>query len=561
MSTEESENIPEMTDPGLKSRPAWQALAAHYAEIKDEPMRNMFAADPERFHHFSLQFEDILFDYSKNRVTKETINLLVQLAEECELPQRRVQMFAGEKINNTEGRAALHTALRNRFGEPVYVDGEDVMPEVLAELDHIREFTREVRSGEWKGYTGKQITDVVNIGIGGSDLGARMACEALSPYTQPDLKIHFVSNVDGTQITEILNHLDPETCLFIIASKTFTTQETMTNAATAREWFLVSAEIDSAVARHFAAVSTNTSAAETFGIDPANVFGFWDWVGGRYSLWSVVGLPIALAVGMKRFEEMLEGAHAMDQHFLNAPLDQNIPVIMAMLGVWYSNFFAASSHAVLPYDQYLDKLVDYLQQLDMESNGKSVTRDGQAVDYKTGPVIWGRAGTNGQHAFYQLIHQGTRLVPCDFIAPIESQNPVGEHHKILLANFFAQTEALMKGRTEAEARKMLQDTGLDEAAIKERLPHVIFQGNRPSNSVLFRKLTPRTLGSLLALYEHKVFVQGVIWDVNSFDQWGVELGKQLAQNILPELEGDAEISSHDASTNGLINYYKAELKE
>ena len=545
-----------MTKQGLKSRPAWQALVAHYADIKGEHMRDMFASDPVRFHRFSLQFGDILFDYSKNRITKETLDLLIRLAEESDLIQRRAQMFAGEKINNTEGRAALHTALRNRSGEPVYVDGKDVMPEVLAELDHMREFTHEVRSGEWKGYSGKQITDVVNIGIGGSDLGARMACEALTPYTQPSLNTHFVSNVDGTQITEVLKQLDPQTCLFIIASKTFTTQETMTNAMTARKWFLAAAEDDSAVARHFVAVSTNTAAVETFGIDPANMFRFWDWVGGRYSLWSVVGLPIALAVGMERFEEMLDGAYAMDQHFLTAPLDQNIPVIMAMLGVWYSNFFAAGSHAVLPYDQYLDKLVDYLQQLDMESSGKSVTRDGQTVDYKTGPVIWGRAGTNGQHAFYQLIHQGTRLVPCDFIAPIESQNPVGEHHKILLANYFAQTEALMKGRSEAEAREMLQQAGLNKNEIEERLPHVIFKGNRPSNSILFHKLTPRTLGSLLALYEHKVFVQGVIWDVNSFDQWGVELGKQLAQNILPELESGAEINSHDASTNGLISYYK-----
>ena len=550
-----------MTDQRLKSRSSWQELQRHYERIKDTPLRDLFAADSRRFNKLSIEFEEILFDYSKNRITAETMELLIRLANDCDLPARRAEMFSGKKINNTENRAVLHTALRNRSGEPVFVDGEDVMPEINAELEHMREFTSQVRQGDWKGYTGKQITDVVNIGIGGSDLGARMVCEALAPYTRTDLKTHFVSNVDGTQITEILRLLDPETSLFIVASKTFTTQETMTNAATARDWFLAVADDDSAVAKHFVAVSTNTQAVEKFGIDSANMFRFWDWVGGRYSLWSVVGLSIALAIGMEKFEQMLEGAHSIDQHFLQAPLEQNIPVIMAMLGVWYSNFFAASSHAVLPYDQYLDKLVDYLQQLDMESNGKSVTRDGQAVDYKTGPVIWGRAGTNGQHAFYQLIHQGTRLVPCDFIAPVESQNPVGEHHKILLANFFAQTEALMKGRNEEEARGMLQQAGLDEKDIVERLPHVIFQGNSPSNSILFHKLTPHTLGSLLALYEHKVFVQGAIWNVDSFDQWGVELGKQLAQTILPELEGANEVNNHDASTNGLINYYKATLKE
>ena len=541
----------------LQSKPAWQALKAHHAQMRETHMRDLFAEDAARFERFSIRFEDMLLDYSKNRITAETMGLLLRLAEECGLPERRAAMFVGEKINNTEGRAALHVALRNRSGEPIHVDGKDVMPEVLDELAHMRTFTEQVRSGEWRGYTGKPLTDVVNIGIGGSDLGARMACEALTPDARSGPGTHFVSNVDGTQISEVLRQIDPETTLFIIASKTFTTQETMTNAQTARKWFLEAAGDEAAIARHFVAVSTNAEAVEKFGIDTANMFRFWDWVGGRYSLWSVVGLPIALAIGMDKFEEMLDGAHAMDQHFLHAPLAENMPVVMALLGVWYTDFFDAGSHAVLPYDQYLDKLVDYLQQLDMESNGKSVTRDGEAVDYKTGPVIWGRAGTNGQHAFYQLIHQGTRLVPCDFIAPAISRNPVGNHHQILLANFFAQTEALMLGRTEEEARKMLENAGLEEAAIEERLPHVIFPGNRPSNSILFRELTPRTLGALIALYEHKVFVQSVIWDINAFDQWGVELGKQLAQKILPELEMEGETGGHDASTNGLINYFKS----
>jgi glucose-6-phosphate isomerase len=541
---------------GLTSLPVWQDLQSHFEQIGRQHMRDMFAADSRRFEKFSLRFEDILLDYSKNRISEETLKLLLRLARDCGVESRRDQMFAGEKINNTEGRAVLHTALRNRSDRPVWVDGEDVMPAVRSELDHVRVFSEEVRSGQWLGYSGKQITDVVNIGIGGSDLGARMVCTALKPYRHDVLKVHFVSNVDGTHISEVLRELNPESTLFIVASKTFTTLETMANADTARNWLLKSVADEAAIARHFVAISTNARAVSAFGIDTRNMFRFWDWVGGRYSLWSVIGLPIALAIGMDAFEELLDGAHAMDVHFQTAPLEQNMPVILAMLGIWYINFFGTETQAVLPYDQYLNKLVDFLQQLDMESNGKSVRKGGQPVRYATGPVVWGSAGTNGQHAYYQLIHQGTRLIPCDFLAAAITHNPVGDHHRLLLANFFAQPEALMLGRTAEQARALLQQSGMDEVTLELRLPHMVFEGNRPSNVMLYRQLTPRTLGSLLAMYEHKVFVQGVIWDVDSFDQWGVELGKILAQQVLPELLGEPALTTHDSSTDGLIRYYR-----
>ncbi len=535
---------------------AWQALASHYDALKDVHMRELFARDPQRFERFSLRFEDILLDYAKNRITAETLELLLDLARECDVEGWRARMFGGEKINVTEDRAVLHVALRNRANRPIRVDGEDVMPEVNAVLARMAGFTERVRSGDWTGHTGKPIHHVVNIGIGGSDLGPVMVCEALRPYGQEGLSMHFVSNVDGTHMAETLKRVDPETTLFIIASKTFTTQETLTNAHTARRWFLEHAGDESAIARHFVAVSTNRDGVVKFGIDPEHMFGFWDWVGGRYSLWSAIGLPIALYVGMERFEELLEGAHAMDEHFRTAPLGENLPVILALLGVWYVNFFEAHSHAILPYDQSMLRFPAYFQQGDMESNGKSVDRQGRRVHYHTGPVIWGEPGTNGQHAFYQLIHQGTRLVPCDFLAPCESHHPVGEHHPILLSNFFAQTEALMRGKTLEEVQDEMRAAGVDEATLEAVGPHRVFEGNRPSNSILFRRLTPRTLGSLVALYEHKIFVQGVIWNVNSYDQWGVELGKQLAKTILPELSGEAPVSGHDASTNGLINHYR-----
>lgn len=543
--------------PSLTTNPTWKQLQDKATAMQSTHMRDLFADDPERFKRFSLKFEDILLDFSKNRLDDETVDLLNKLATQQGVEDWRERMFKGEKINTAEDRSVLHVALRNRSNDPILVDGEDVMPGVNAELEHMREFTRQVRSGEWHGYTGKPIDSIVNIGIGGSDLGPAMVCEALDPYQLPRLSMHFVSNVDATHIAEVLKQVNPETTLFIVASKTFTTQETLTNAHTARSWFLDHARDEKAIAKHFVALSTNAKAAEAFGIDTDNMFRFWDWVGGRYSLWSTIGLPIALAIGMDNFESLLEGAHAMDRHFVEAPLEQNMPVILAVLGVWYSNFFAAESHAILPYDQYMDRFADYFQQGDMESNGKSVDRQGKNVDYQTGPIIWGQSGTNGQHAFYQLIHQGTRLIPCDFLAPIKSQNPIGEHHKILLSNFFAQPEALMQGRTAQEAEDEMRKEGLDEATIKRRLPYTVFRGNNPTNSILFEKLTPRTLGSLIALYEHKIFVQGVIWNINSFDQWGVELGKVLAKKILPELQGDNVVDSHDASTNGLINYFKS----
>jgi len=537
--------------------PAWQTLEAHYAQVKDLHLRALFAQDPGRFERFSIQFNDILFDYSKNRITDETMRLLLNLAEEAGLSAQIEAMFSGEKINNTEQRAVLHTALRSQSDAPVLVDGADVMPEIHSVLAKMRRFSESVRSGEWRGFTGKPITDIVNIGIGGSDLGPKMVCAALKPYSKRGLRVHFVSNVDGTDIAETLKQLNPETALFLIASKTFTTQETMTNAHTARDWFLARSGDERHIARHFAAMSTNTQAVKTFGIDPENMFEFWDWVGGRYSLWSAIGLSIALFVGMDNFEALLRGAYAADQHFRSAPLAQNIPVLMALLGIWYNNFFGAQSHAILPYEQYLEYFPAYFQQGDMESNGKSVSRTGDALNYSTGPIIWGQPGTNGQHAFYQLIHQGTKLIPCDFLAGVETQNPLGSHHAILLSNFLAQTEALMKGRTPEEARAELAAQGYTGAEL-DLLTHAkSFPGNRPTNSFLYQKLTPETLGTLIALYEHKIFTQGVIWRVNSFDQMGVELGKQLAKAILPELEDPAPVHTHDSSTNGLINAIKS----
>jgi len=541
----------------LEQTPAWQALGQHYAQIKDLHMRGLFAHDPSRFERFSVQFKDILFDYSKNRVTDETMRLLLNLAEEAGLPTWIEAMFSGEKINNTEGRAVLHTALRNQSDTPVFVDGTDVMPEIRRVLSRMRRFSENVRSGDWRGFTGKPITDIVNIGIGGSDLGPKMVCAALKPYGKHGLRVHFVSNVDGTDIAETLKILNPETALFLIASKTFTTQETMTNAHSAREWFLARSGEERHIARHFAAMSTNTQAVRAFGIDPENMFEFWDWVGGRYSLWSAIGLSIALFVGMDNFEALLRGAYEADQHFRGAPLNQNIPVLMALLGVWYNNFFGAQSHAILPYEQYLEHFPAYFQQGDMESNGKGVSRAGETLLYSTGPIIWGQPGTNGQHAFYQLIHQGTKLIPCDFLAGVESQNPLGSHHAILLSNFLAQTEALMKGRTLEEARAELTIQGYSGAELELLTRAKTFPGNRPTNSFLYQKLTPATLGALIALYEHKIFAQGIIWRVNSFDQMGVELGKQLAKVILPELDGTQPVHTHDSSTNGLINAIKS----
>ena len=540
----------------LTESPAWKGLEGHYKSVASAHMREMFAQDNERFKRFSLQWQDFVHDYSKNRITPETMRLLFNLARQADVEGWKEKMFRGEKINVTENRAVLHTALRNRTGRPILVDGKNIMPEVNGVLQHMRQFSEAVRDGNWKGYTGEQITDVVNIGIGGSDLGPVMVTEALKPYNSPNLRVHFVSNVDGTHIVETLKQLNPETTLFIIASKTFTTQETLTNAESAKSWFLQSVKEPSAVARHFVALSTNTQEVAKFGIDTKNMFEFWDWVGGRYSLWSAIGLSIAVSIGFENFEELLTGAHEMDEHFRTAPLEENMPVVLALIGIWYNNFFGAETHAILPYDQYLHRFPAYLQQGDMESNGKYVDRNGNTVDYSTGPVIWGEPGTNGQHAFYQLIHQGTKLIPADFIAPIETHNPVGDHHEILLSNFFAQTEALMKGKIPQEARSELQSSGMDTAALEKLLPHKVFEGNRPTNSIMFRKLTPRTLGSLIALYEHKIFVQGIIWNINSFDQWGVELGKQLAKTILPELKPPGTVTAHDSSTSGQIFFYK-----
>ena len=536
---------------------AFGDLKQHFHWIRDKHMRDFFQEDPARAERFSLEWRDILFDYSKNRITDETKRLLIALAEECGLKQAIEAQFAGEHINVTENRAVLHTALRNRSNRPVMVDGKDVMPDVNAVLDQMKRFTERIHSGEWKGYTGKAITHVVNIGIGGSDLGPVMVTEALKPFSNRTIQLHFVSNVDGTHIAETLRKVDPETTLFIIASKTFTTQETMSNAVSARNWFLEFAQDSHHVAAHFVAVSTNATEVAAFGIDPANMFVFWDWVGGRYSLWSAIGLSISLSLGFENFEALLEGAHAMDQHFETADFVQNVPVMMALLGIWYVNFFGASSQAILPYDQYMHRFAAYFQQGDMESNGKQVDRTGHPVSYQTGPIIWGEPGTNGQHAFYQLIHQGTQLIPADFIAPAISQNPVGQHHTLLMSNFFAQTEALMNGKQRQTVEAELRAKGMNEAEISLHTPFRVFEGNRPTNSFLIKHITPYNLGALLAAYEHKIFVQGVIWNVFSFDQWGVELGKQLATRILPELEHNEEINSHDSSTNLLINHWKA----
>ncbi|MFC1536921.1 glucose-6-phosphate isomerase [Pseudomonadota bacterium] len=541
----------------LTQSPAWKALSEHYESISKCHMRELFRDDSDRFDRFSFKFKDILLDYSKNLCSEETIRLLIELANQAGLRGAIDSMFNGEKINNTEDRAVLHTALRNRSNRPVMVDGEDVMPGVNSVLARMREFTDKVRDGQWLGSTEKPITDIVNIGIGGSDLGPVMVCDALKPFAKEGLNVHFVSNVDGTQIVETLKGLSRETTLFVIVSKTFTTQETIANAKTARDWFLTRGGSKAAVAKHFVAVSTNAKAVQNFGIDADHMFEFWDWVGGRYSLWCAVGLSIALYVGMDNFEKLLSGAHDMDEHFRTAPFEENMPVILGLLGVWYNNFFGADSHAILPYDQYMHRFPAYFQQGDMESNGKRVTRDGEAVDYSTGPIIWGEPGTNGQHAFYQLIHQGTKLVPTDFLAPIDTKNPIGQHHTLLLSNFFAQTEALMLGKTEDEVRSELEAEGVTGEALEAAIPHRVFPGNRPSNSLLFQKLLPETLGSLVAMYEHKIYVQSVIWNLNAFDQWGVELGKQLARKILPELMLDDEVTSHDSSTNGLINEYKS----
>ncbi|MCC6217384.1 MAG: glucose-6-phosphate isomerase [Polyangiaceae bacterium] len=542
----------------LTETTAWKALAAHRREHDALHLRQLFAEDPRRFERFSTSVGGVLFDYSKHRVTERTRDLLLELAAERGLRRAIDAMFAGEKINVTEDRAVLHVALRNRGDRPILVDGADVMPLVNGVLGRMRDFSSRVRSGAWTGHGGRRLTDVVNLGIGGSDLGPVMVTEALKPYGRGGLRPHFVSNIDGTHLTETLRGLDPATTLFCVASKTFTTQETMTNARSARDWLLATLREPSAVAKHFVALSTNARAVSEFGIDTANMFEFWDWVGGRYSLWSAIGLPIALAIGMDHFEELLAGAHEADEHFRTTPFGENVPVLMGLLGVWYSGFFDAHTHAILPYDQYLHRFAAYFQQGDMESNGKGVTRSGEPIsDYMTGPVVWGEPGTNGQHAFYQLIHQGTRLVPCDFLAPVVSHNPLGDHHRILLANFFAQTEALMRGKTPDEVRAELGRAGLPAQRIEALVPHRTFSGNRPTSSFLFDRLDPRTLGLLVALYEHKIFVQGVVWDVNSYDQWGVELGKQLANAILPELEGDTPVTTHDASTNGLIAHFKA----
>ena len=535
---------------------AWKDLKAHAREMANVHMRDLFAADPKRFESFSARVGAMLLDYSKNRITGETRERLLELARVAEVESWRDRMFAGERINTTEDRAVLHVALRNRSGHAIRVGGEDVMPKVAAVLAQMRDFTERVRSGAWVGATGRRITDVVNIGIGGSDLGPAMVTEALTPYHPEGMRFHFVSNVDGTHIAETLKQLNAESALFIVASKTFTTQETLTNATTARDW-LVERLGEAAVASHFVALSTNTEAVTAFGIDAANMFAFWDWVGGRYSLWSAIGLPIAIAIGMDRFEELLAGGHAMDTHFRTAPLSENLPVLLALVGIWNADFLGCDTYAVLPYDQYLRRLPAYLQQLDMESNGKGVTRDGAPAKVGTGPILFGEPGTNGQHAFYQLIHQGTRPVPADFIASVETHNPLGEHHPIFLSNFFAQTEALMKGKTEAEARAELVGSGVKGEALDLLSKHKAFTGNRPTNSILVRRFDPHTLGMLIALYEHKIFVQGIVWGINSFDQWGVELGKQLAKNILPELGDSVPVDTHDSSTNGLINTFKA----
>ncbi|MFA0962439.1 glucose-6-phosphate isomerase [Roseivirga sp. BDSF3-8] len=539
---------------------SWQKLKKHQEFMQDIHMKDLFASDEDRFGKFSIRLDDILVDYSKNRIVGETMDLLLQLAEEAKLADAIERMYRGEKINKREHRAVLHVALRRRSEDPIFVDGKNVMPEVHAVLDQMKRFSDSLLNGEWKGYSGKAITDIVNIGIGGSDLGPVMVTEALRPYKKNNIQAHFVSNVDGTHIAETLKKLDPETTLFMIASKTFTTQETMTNAETAREWFLKSAGDKEHIKKHFVAISTNREGVEDFGIDPENMFRFWDWVGGRYSLWSAIGLSIACTIGFENYRELLDGAHEMDEHFRHTHFRNNIPVILGLLGIWYNNFFNAQSHALLPYDQYMHRFPAYFQQGDMESNGKYVDRDGNPVTYETGPVIWGEPGTNGQHAFYQLIHQGTKMIPCDFLAPAQTHNPIGDHHVKLLSNFFAQTEALMNGRELEEVKTELREKGMDRREIDQLSPYKVFKGNNPTNSILFTKLTPKVLGMLIAMYEHKIFVQGVIWNIFSFDQWGVELGKQLAKKVLPELENDEHVTSHDSSTNGLINAFKSMKK-
>ncbi len=534
---------------------SWKKLTANFDE--NLQLKDLFAKDENRFQTFSRILDnEILLDFSKNLITNEIFDSLLNLAEETELKNAINAMFAGEKINRTENRAVLHTALRNRSNKPVLVDGEDVMPKINAVLEQMKNFCEKIHGGEWKGYTGKKITDIVNIGIGGSDLGPVMVTEALKKYKIDGISAHFVSNVDGTHIVETLKNLNPETTLFLVASKTFTTQETMTNAHSARDWFLAAAKDEAEVAKHFAALSTNAKAVAEFGIDVANMFEFWNWVGGRYSLWSAIGLSIALTIGFDNFIELLEGAHEMDNHFATADFKDNYPVILALIGIWYNNFYGAETEAILPYDQYLHRFAAYFQQGNMESNGKYIDREGNKVDYQTGPVIWGEPGTNGQHAFYQLIHQGTKLIPCDFIAPAISQNPIGDHHEKLLSNFFAQTEALAFGKTREQVEQEFIAAGKSLEEVADVIPYKVFEGNRPTNSILVKKITPRILGKLIAMYEHKIFVQGVIWNVYSFDQWGVELGKQLAGKILPELKGDEKVESHDSSTNGLINAWK-----
>mgnify|MGYP003423482395 FL=1 len=536
---------------------AWQALEAHFAANKETRLKDLFAQDPQRFDKFSLTYQgDILVDYSKNLITEETLKLLIDLAKETDLRSAIDAMFNGDKINMTEGRSVLHVALRNRSDRPIESDGKDVMPEVKAVLAKMKGFCEKIISGEWKGYTGKAIQHVVNIGIGGSDLGPVMITEALRPYKN-HLQMHFVSNVDGTHIAETLKKIDPETTLFLVASKTFTTQETMTNALTARDWFINIAGDKAHVAKHFAALSTNGKAVAEFGIDTNNMFEFWDWVGGRYSSWSAIGMPIALSVGFENFEALLQGAFEMDMHFATASYEQNVPVLLALIGLWYNNFYGAESEAILPYDQYMHRFPAYFQQGNMESNGKYVDRNGKPVDYQTGPIIWGEPGTNGQHAFYQLIHQGTKLIPCDFLAPAISHNPIGDHHPKLLANFFAQTEALAFGKSKEQVEAEFLAAGKTLEQVKDLVPFKVFEGNRPTNSILFKSLTPKTLGALIAMYEHKIFVQGAIWNIFSFDQWGVELGKQLANKILPELGSNDAVTSHDSSTNGLINTWKS----
>jgi len=539
----------------LQNNFVWKMLQTHFSEISNIPIKDYFQQNPNRFKEFSMEKEGILLDYSKNRITKKTIDLLLQLAKSREVEQAIKAMYGGEKINTTENRAVLHTALRNKSNQPVYFEGKDVMPDVQRVLQHMEKTCAKIHSGEWKGFTGKPIKYIVNIGIGGSDLGPLMVTECLKPYQVNGIESFFVSNIDGTHIAETLKKIQAEETLFIVASKTFTTQETLTNAQTAKNWLVDKLGNPNAVKNHFVALSTNTKAVTEFGIDAENMFEFWDWVGGRYSLCSAIGLSIALNIGFDNFNELLEGAHAMDEHFKNSDLEENMPVILAVLGVWYHNFFNAPAHALLPYDQYMHRFAAYFQQGDMESNGKYVTKSGEKVDYTTGPIIWGEPGTNGQHAFYQLLHQGTWLIPCDFLAPIQSQNPIGKHHDILLSNFFAQTEALMKGKTADEVIAEFEKQGLQKEAYQDLVNHKVFEGNRPSNSIVFKKLTPSMLGKLIALYEHKIFVQSIIWDINAFDQWGVELGKQLAKTILSEIESGKEVNNHDSSTNGLINYY------